>query len=105
MNRAAQRRPLLAIMLAISLEAVVAEAQTKIKPGWNMFSPQQDVEIGAQSAAAAERQLPLLRDAHVENYVNRIGQRLAQSAGGPQFQYRFRVVNASDINAFALPGG
>ena len=32
-------------------------------------------------------------------------QRLAANAGGPNFQYRFRVVNASDINAFALPGG
>lgn len=105
MNRSAQLRPILAVMVAMTLMAGVAEAQTKINPGWNMFSPQQDVEIGAQSAAEAERQLPILRDADVDNYVNRIGQRLAQNAGGPQFQYRFRVVNASDINAFALPGG
>src|SRR5206468_7300366 len=33
------------------------------------------------------------------------GRRLAQNAGGPAFNYQFRVVNASDINAFALPGG
>src|SRR5207237_9583301 len=31
--------------------------------------------------------------------------RLAANSGGPNFQYQFRVVNASDINAFALPGG
>lgn len=107
MNRTAQfvARPVLALMLALSLVAGVAEAQTKINPGWNMFSAQQDVEIGAQSAVEAERQLPILNDRDVENYVNRIGQRLAANAGGPQFQYRFRVVNASDINAFALPGG
>jgi beta-barrel assembly-enhancing protease len=98
-------RPVLALMLALTLAAGVAEAQTKINPGWNMFSPQQDVEIGAQSATEAERQLPILNDREVENYVNSIGQRLAANAGGPQFQYRFRVVNASDINAFALPGG
>lgn len=107
MNRSAQyvARPVIALMIAFSLAAGVAEAQTKVNPGWNMFSAQQDVEIGAQSAAAAEQQLPILRDAEVEAYVNRIGQRLAQHAGGPGFQYRFRVVNASDINAFALPGG
>ncbi|HEX6096626.1 MAG TPA: M48 family metallopeptidase [Thermoanaerobaculia bacterium] len=105
MNRSAQLRPILAVMFAVTLMAGAAEAQTKINPGWNMFSAQQDVEIGAQSAAEAERQLPIVRDSDVENYVNRIGQRLAQNAGGPQFQYRFRVVNASDINAFALPGG
>ncbi|MDP9190138.1 MAG: M48 family metallopeptidase [Acidobacteriota bacterium] len=107
MNRSAHvvARPVIALAIALSLMAGVAEAQTKVNPGWNMFSAQQDVEIGAQSAAEAERQLPLVRDAEVEAYVNRIGQKLAANAGGPQFQYRFRVINASDINAFALPGG
>ena len=106
MNRSAHvARGMFALMLTLSLTTGIAQAQTKINSGWNLFSPQQDAEIGAQSAVEAERQLPLLRDADVENYVNRIGQRLAQNAGGPNFQYRFRVVNASDINAFALPGG
>jgi len=106
MNRSAYlARPVIGLMLALSLVAGVAEAQTKVNPGWNMFSPQQDVEIGQQSAVQAEQQLPILRDSDVDAYVNRIGQRLAANAGGPNFQYRFRVVNASDINAFALPGG
>jgi Zn-dependent protease with chaperone function len=107
MNRSTQivARPAIALVFALSLMAGAANAQTKVNPGWNMFSPQQDVEIGAQSAAQAEQQLPMLRDAEVEAYVNRIGQKLAANAGGPAFQYRFRVVNASDINAFALPGG
>ncbi|HUP62434.1 MAG TPA: M48 family metallopeptidase [Thermoanaerobaculia bacterium] len=106
MNQSAHlARPVIAVLIALALASGVANAQTKINPGWNLFSAQQDVEIGAQSAAEAERQLPILRDADVEQYINRIGQRLAQNAGGPQFQYRFRVVNASDINAFALPGG
>ena len=83
----------------------LASAQTKIKPGFNLFSPEQDVEVGQQSAAAAQQQLPLLNDAQVNAYVNQIGQRLARNAGGPNFQYQFRVVNQSDINAFALPGG
>jgi predicted Zn-dependent protease len=107
MNRSAHfaARPVIALAIAMALTAGLAEAQTKVNPGWNMFSPQQDVEIGQQSAVAAEQQLPILRDADVEAYVNRIGQKLAANAGGPNFQYRFRVVNASDINAFALPGG
>jgi Zn-dependent protease with chaperone function len=107
MNRSAHivARPVIALAIALSLVAGVAEGQTKINPGWNMFSAQQDVEIGAQSASEAERQLPILNDSQVESYVNRIGQKLAANAGGPQFQYRFRVVNAADINAFALPGG
>ncbi len=87
------------------LSTGLASAQTKIKSGFNLFSPEQDAQIGQESSTAAEQQLPILRDASVEAYVNRIGQKLAANAGGPAFQYRFRVVNASDINAFALPGG
>jgi beta-barrel assembly-enhancing protease len=100
-------RPLqaLALAFALSASAMTADAQTRINSGWNLFSPQQDVEIGRSSAVQAERQLPIVNDATVTNYVNRIGQKLAANAGGPNFQYRFRVVNASDINAFALPGG
>jgi beta-barrel assembly-enhancing protease len=106
MNRSTHlARPIAALVLTMALVAGVAEGQTKVNPGWNMFSPQQDVEIGQQSAVQAEQQLPILRDTEVDAYVNRIGQKLAAVAGGPQFQYRFRVVNASDINAFALPGG
>jgi beta-barrel assembly-enhancing protease len=107
MNRAghAFARPLLALMFVATLATDAAYAQTKVNPGFNLFSAQQDVEIGTQSATEAERQLPILHDSSVDNYVNRIGQRLAANAGGPNFQYRFRVVNASDINAFALPGG
>jgi len=107
MNRSAQTlaRPAIALMIAMTLAAGVASAQTNVKPGFNLFSPQQDVEIGQQSAVEADRQLPILRDGDVDAYINGIGQRLAQNAGGPGFQYRFRVVNASDINAFALPGG
>jgi hypothetical protein len=98
-------RPIFAVLVALALMSGVANAQTNIQPGWNLFSPQDDVQIGQQSAVQAEQQLPILNDNQVQSYVNRIGQKLAANAGGPQFQYQFKVVNASDINAFALPGG
>jgi Zn-dependent protease with chaperone function len=94
-----------ALLITLLLSASAVSAQTKVKSGFNLFPAEQDVQIGQQSAVEAERQLPILKDAQVNDYVSRIGARLAQNAGGPQFPYRFRVVNASDINAFALPGG
>jgi Zn-dependent protease with chaperone function len=78
---------------------------TQVKPGFNIFSEQQDVEIGRQSAAEAERQLPMLNDRRVEGYANEIIRRLAAAAPGAKYPYQIRVVNASDINAFSLPGG
>jgi Zn-dependent protease with chaperone function len=98
------------IAVALGLAAFMAAsggaiAQTPVKSGFNLFSPEQDIEVGRQSAAEAERQLPMLRDRRIEGYVEQVGRRLAANAPGPKFPYTFRVVNASDMNAFALPGG
>jgi len=98
-------RVMAALILALSIVPVATFAQTNVKPGFNLFSPDQDVQIGQESAQQAESQLPMVNDPEVDAYINTIGQRLARNAGGPQFQYRFKVVNSSDINAFALPGG
>jgi hypothetical protein len=51
----------------------------------------------------------MLRDDGVDDYVERLGQRLAQAIPNEfqhrEFRYTFDVVNVSDLNAFALPGG
>ena len=80
-------------------------ARTQLKPGWNMFSAQQDVEVGQQASVEADRQLPLLNDSRVDNYLNSVGQRLASHTPGYKFPYTFKTVNDRAINAFALPGG
>src|SRR3954469_3115382 len=84
-------------------------AQTRIALHSNKYKPTDDVKLGRQAAAEAEQQFPLLRDAQVTAYVERIGQRLVASIPSefqhPEFHYYFKVINARDINAFALPGG
>ena len=82
-----------------------ADSRTPLKPGWNMFSPQQDVEVGQQVSKDAERQLPMLNDSRVDNYLNNLGHRLSAHAPGYQFQYTYKAMNDRAINAFALPGG
>ena len=93
------------MFLGLVALSTVAGAQTQVKPGFNLFSVQQDVEIGKQSAVEAERQLPMLRDSSVEDYVDDLVERLGGVAPGHKFPYQGKVVNATDINAFALPGG
>jgi len=96
-------------LVAFGLMPTLAFAQTKISYHSNKFSVQDDVKAGRQAAAEAEQQLPILHDAQVTNYVERVGQRLVDAIPPefqhPEFRYYFKVVNASDINAFALPGG
>jgi len=95
--------------MAIMLMPLAAFAQTKIVYHSNKYKLTDDVKLGRQAAAEAERQFPLLRDAEVEAYVEKIGQRLVASIPPefqhPEFRYYFKVINARDINAFALPGG
>src|ERR1700730_16536065 len=95
--------------LAIVIMPLAVFAQTKIVYHSNKFKPSDDVKLGRQAAAEAEQQFPLLRDSEVNAYVESVGQRLVASIPPefqhPEFRYYFKVINASDINAFALPGG
>ncbi len=79
--------------------------RTLLKPGWNMFSAEQDVELGQQASGEVARQVLLLNDSRVDNYLNTLGHRLSANAPGFTFPYDFKTVNDRGINAFALPGG
>ncbi|HET6854468.1 MAG TPA: M48 family metalloprotease [Pyrinomonadaceae bacterium] len=96
-------------LVAISVMPFSALAQTQIKYHSNKYSVQDDVKLGRQAAQEAEQQFPLLRDEEVRSYVEDVGRRLVTAIPSefqhPEFQYYFKVVNARDINAFALPGG
>ena len=100
-------RQAVAVVAAIALVlAPLAWAdRTHLKPGWNLFSPQQDVEVGRQVSRDAERQVPMLNDSRVDSYLNSVGRRLAAHAPGERYPYQFKCVNDREINAFALPGG
>lgn len=94
---------LCAALLMVPMGA--ARAHDQLKPGFNLFSTSQDVEIGRASAAQIEKQLPMLSTPAATRLVERIGRRLVPHAGGARYPYQFKVVNLSDLNAFALPGG
>jgi beta-barrel assembly-enhancing protease len=107
--RATSRWLVWAMSLAILLMPLAVFGQTKISYHSNKYKPADDVRLGRQAAAEAEQQFPLLRESEVNNYVERVGQRLVAAIPSefqhPEFRYYFKVVNARDINAFALPGG
>jgi len=79
--------------------------QTGARRSFNLFSPKQEMEIGRQSSIAVEKRLPLLSDAGVNEYINRLGQTLVTRAPGERYPYSFKIVNVSEVNAFAFPGG
>ncbi len=81
------------------------EQAPQFKPGFNLMSPEQDIAIGRQNAAQIEREMRVLPDQVVQQYVSTVGKRLSAQAPGEKFPYQFKVVDVKEINAFALPGG
>ena len=96
-------------LVAALLVGLPLAAQTKISAPKNKYTPAQDVQIGREASEEVRKQLPMLREGNVDDFVDRIGDRLVAEIPGEfrhsEFRYSFDVVNMSDINAFALPGG
>ena len=61
--------------------------------------------LGARIAEAVQDQLPMVRDRPLMDYLNGMGQRLANLAGRDEFDYDFYWLDDDSLNAFALPGG
>lgn len=95
----------IAVAIVIVVAPLALAERTKLSPGVNFFSVDQDVQIGRQVARDAERQLRILNDGEVNRYFNGVGRRLVSRTPGPSYTYRFKVVDDRTINAFALPGG
>ena len=100
-------------LAALSLAALLLCApslraqRSQLKPPWNMYSPQTDIQVGKQNALLIEKQLPLCNDPKVDAYLTQLGLRLVAKlpTRGVEYPWEFHCVNDKAINAFALPGG
>jgi predicted Zn-dependent protease len=97
---------LAAVLVLLPIAAI---GQTRISMPKNKYKVQDDVKLGNQASAEVQKQFPILNDPVTQRYVESVGQKLVAAIPAqfqqPAFDYRFEVVNARDINAFALPGG
>lgn len=69
------------------------------------ISEDQEVALGQQYADQIAAQLPLVRDPAVAAYVEALGNRIARQTSRADLAWRFVVVDAPEVNAFAVPGG
>jgi predicted Zn-dependent protease len=82
-----------------------AQGSRKLKPGFNLFSKAQDVQLGKEAAGQIEKETAIVSEPQLNDYVRRIGDKLAATPEAGGFPYSFKVVSDKSINAFALPGG
>lgn len=69
------------------------------------ISQDEEIELGRGIAANVLGAAPLVRDEKLQRYVNQVGLWLAMQTERPDLPWRFGVIDSSDVNAFALPGG
>jgi len=97
------------MMWTLGVLPMAVIAQTRISMPKNKYSVQDDIKLGREAAAQVSQQFPLLRDPQTVRYVESVGRKLVDAIPAefnqPAFNYEFDVVNAREINAFALPGG
>jgi predicted Zn-dependent protease len=72
--------------------------------GVNFYSIEKEIGLGKQMAQEVERQAKIVEDPIIAEYVNRVGQNLVRNSDA-KVPFTIKVIDAEEINAFALPGG
>ena len=105
-QRRFERMASIAALILLCAPRLWAE-RSQLKPPWNMYSPQTDIQVGKQNAQIIEKKMPLCNDPKVDAYLTQLGMKLVSKlpTRGVQYPWEFHCVNTKEINAFALPGG
>lgn len=99
-------RALFVIALFVPLSAFAQQGhQVDVQVQKTSLSREQEIQLGKEAAAQVQREMEVIHNPEVENWLNQIGQKLAKTPQANNYPYYFRLVNDDSINAFALPGG
>jgi predicted Zn-dependent protease len=64
-----------------------------------------EIKIGRNIAGNLLGAAPLVKNAALQAYVNRVGRWVASHSERPELKWTFGVIDSNDVNAFAAPGG
>ncbi len=88
-----------AVALLFAVLVLVAPA------GARVISRAAEINLGREAASVVEREFRVDRDPASVQRVRNVGRRLLAALDSSPYPYEFHVVESSDVNAFALPGG
>lgn len=97
-------------------KAVEEQVQQKVDPkgenqvaglltGTSGVSQEEEVAIGRQIAGNLLGAAPLVKDPKLQKYINNVGTWVALQSERPDLPWHFGVIESTDVNAFAAPGG
>src|SRR5262245_21244281 len=106
MNYSTRTRHFFCVVLLLCAAIALGQG-TRITAPKNKYKASDDVKLGTEAASEVRKTMPLLpENGDADSYVERVGQGLVAAIPAEfahsEFRYEFSVVNAKDINAFAL---
>ena len=78
--------------------------QRDIGKGINLYSLEKERALGQAMAAAIDRRTKFVADRNVNDYINRLGQKLARNSDA-QVAFTIKVIDSPEVKVFSLPGG
>ncbi|MGB8518031.1 MAG: M48 family metalloprotease [Gallionella sp.] len=81
------------------------DALQKVQQSNQPVSEAQEIELGHGIASTLLGASPLYDNPRVQTYVNQVGRWLSLQTDRPDLPWQFGVLESSDLNAFATPGG
>jgi len=92
---------------------ISAPGQEKCQPpslpiatsGQNIFSEQQEMDLGDAVAEHVQRDHRIINDEELTAHLRRIGERLTKHLPPTSLRFQFFLFDVNDVNAFTLPGG
>lgn len=76
----------------------------KLNGGINFYSLEKEAAMGREMAAEIDRKAKFITDPFITEYVNRVGQNIVLRSDAT-IPFTIKIIDAPDVNAFALPGG
>ena len=96
---------LLSVMVMTLLLGACAKNPVTGDSDFALISEQEEIDQGRSYHPEIIKTYGLYDDPELQQYVNRLGQKLAAKSHRKDLEFHFTVLDSPEINAFALPGG
>lgn len=75
------------------------------REAWALMSPEEEKKLGKKILLEMEGKVVMIKDPTLQAFINKVGYSLVAHVGASPFEYKFYLVNSTDPNAYAIPGG
>ena len=83
----------------------ILDSAKSLRSATREINQKEEIAIGNDLAARLLGAAPLAADPQLQRYVNHVGRWIASQTARADLPWRFGVLEASQLNAFAVPGG